>query len=282
MTKTMKIALEGDPEPLEIDEPLMMREVLPSLVPYCTSIFGGPSREDPRVDYSGSGTFVTAGGSPSLLVAAHVWELMRSYEWIFLTLDAASTNVGRRPLAVERKVITPRFVTPRPQEGWRIEGPDLAILGIPELHASRARLQKAFYDLDKRRAEALRSKVRDHDGLWAVLGATSEQANLEEGVMNTTAFASRITGKDSRDGFDYLDLLIKREGRPWLPRSYRGISGAGLWRVDLRRSPDGVKCLGVSLEGVAFYQDFDETGLTGFLRCHGRESIYGRGMEASE
>jgi hypothetical protein len=282
MTRTMKIAVEGDPEPLEIDEPLMMREVLPRIVPFCTSIFGGPDREDPKVDYCGSGTFVLANGSPCLLVVAHVWELLQAYKWIFLTLDAASTNVGRRPLAIEREVITPRFVTAKPDEGWRIEGPDLALLRIPDLHANRARLQKAFYDLDKRRAEALSSKVRDQDGLWAVLGATAEQAKLDEGVMNTTAFGSRVIRKESRDGFDYLDHLIKREGRPWLPQSYGGISGAGLWRVDLRHSPDGVKCLGVSLEGVAYYQDFDETGLTGFLRCHGRESIYGRAMESSK
>jgi hypothetical protein len=165
----MKIALEDDPEPLEVDEPLMMREVLPRLVPYCTSIFGGPDREDPRMHYCGSGTFVTAVASPSLLTAAHVWEQMRSHEWIFLTLDAASTNVGRRPLAIERQVMPLRFVSPRPPEGWRIEGPDIAIIGLPALHASRARLQKAFYDLDKRRADVLTSKVRDHDGLWAVL-----------------------------------------------------------------------------------------------------------------
>ena len=103
--------------------------------------------------------------------------------------------------------------------------------------------------------------------------------------MNTTAFASRITGKDLRDGFDYLDLLINREGRPRLPSSYKGISGAGLWRVDLRRSPTGdvvVPDDGVRLEGVAFYQKFGESGLLGFLRCHGRESIYGRAMETSE
>lgn len=279
----MKIALEGDPEPLEIDEPLLDREVLPRLVPYCTSIFGGSRRDDPQMQYCGSGTFVTAG-APSLLTAAHVWEKMQRFEWVFLTLDSAPIDVGRHPLAVDRQVMTPRFVSPRPPDGWGLSGPDVAIIGFPELHASRARLEKAFYDLDKRRADAITSKVRDHDGLWAVLGATSEQANVEEGVMNMTVFASTITGKDARDGYDYLDFRINREDRPRLPRSYRGISGAGLWRVDLRRLPNGdvvVPVGGVRLEGVAFYQKFEESGQLGFLKCHGRESIYGRAMKAS-
>jgi hypothetical protein len=92
--------------------------------------------------------------------------------------------------------------------------------------------------------------------------------------MQTYVLGSTIVDSHERGGFDYLDLLIKREGPRSLPDNLKGLSGSGLWRCGLKRSPSGnVECSQVDLEGVAFYEDRQRPG---FIRCHGRTSIYGR------
>lgn len=97
--------------------------------------------------------------------------------------------------------------------------------------------------------------------------------------MQTYLFGSRIVGAAERDGFDYLDLAIKGNMRPAL-RSVGGVSGAALWRCNLKRSPMGVEGDHYALEGVAFYEEIDAEG-SGFIRCHGRGSIYRQALGRS-
>ena len=96
--------------------------------------------------------------------------------------------------------------------------------------------------------------------------------------MQTYVLGSTIAATHERDGFDYVDLLIKREGQRRLPSKLNGLrlSGSGLWRCSLKRSPTGkILCTEVHLEGVAFYEDRQQPG---FIRCHGRMSIYRRAL----
>jgi hypothetical protein len=168
---------------------------------------------------------------------------------------------------------------------WGEWGPDIALVSLFPAAEGTIKRSKAFYNLQRRRADALTSKVRHQEGLWAALGGVGEQSTFgpDETIIQTTVFASTISGTAERDGHDYLELFINRDGKPsgYLPSSYGGISGSGLWRVDVRRSGRGgvfVPDDGIALEGLAFWEEPRE-GLHGFLRCHGRASIYGRMMD---
>jgi hypothetical protein len=280
----MKIVLNGDPEPYEVTEKMLESEVLPRLLTFSTTMFAADDPQQPQADFCGSGVFVLAGG-PALLTAAHVWERVRRYDFLLLTLHSAWHGSASHPLVVPREGVIPRYVSKRVSDKWGEWGPDIALLSLFPAAEGSIKRSKAFYNLERRRASALASEVRHQDGLWAILGGVGEQSTFgpDETVIQTTIFASTIGGTAERNGHDYLELFINHEGKPsgYLPSSYGGISGSGLWRVDVRRSGSGGVVIaddGVSLEGLAFWEEPRE-GLHGFLRCHGRESIYGRMMD---
>ena len=272
--------MEGDPGPFEVTEQLLEDEVLIPLLTRSVSLFAGNGSTDPHPMYCGSATLVSTGGRRCLLTAEHVWKLVQdSGETVFLSRDQAVSQSRDTTLAIqERKYIgDPRYVTTRKSEEW---GPDLALLEIPDLHADVAEERTAFYDLDRRRAAALSSKAAHRTGLWAVVGAAADHCSFGPNgwEMQMYALGSTITDAHERDGFDYLDLRIDRVRHPDQPGTYRGLSGTGLWRCSLKRSPTGrVECDQVALEGVAFYEDRQQPG---FIRCHGRVSIYGRALGA--
>ena len=269
--------MEGDPLPFEITEDLLETEVLVRLLTRSTSLFAGNGRDDPHPTYCGSGSLVSTGKHRCLLTAEHVWTLARrSGTTLFLSRDQTISASREPPLAIEKLgYVEERFIAKPESEEW---GPDLALLRIPELHADVLEQRKAFYNLDRRRDAMLASSSSYQTGLWAVLGAAGEEATFgpEGWDMQTNVLGSTIADTHARDGFDYLDLLIKRADHPLLPRSLGGLSGAGLWRCSLKRSSTGkVECDEVALEGVAFYEDRREPG---FIRCHGRRSIYARAL----
>jgi hypothetical protein len=272
--------MEGDPSPFEITETLLEDEILPRVLTFSTSLLATTERTETDATPCGSGTFVATGGRRCLLTAEHVWRRVQRYgPWLLLTLDHSVSASREHPLAVDVQFMgPPRYITTRASDEW---GPDLALLHLPDLYAEKAQEAKAFYNLDARREAALASDVSHTTGLWAVLGAPAEHSSVEpEGrVMQTYVFGSTIKRATVRDGFDYLDLTIKGRMKPAL-RSFGGVSGAGLWRCNLRRSPTGtVESDQPALEGVAFYERLDREG-RGFIRCHGRASIYRRALEA--
>lgn len=246
----------------------VLDEAREKLWTFTATVFGA---DGPRATYVGTATFVMAAGMPSILTAAHVWNALPGDQFgLCLEPD--------RPLLILKKNIVRQTVPPRSSSEW---GPDLALLGIPDaLPTSRIKVHKAFYDLDRRRGEVLNGATRFDDGFWGVSGAPAEQSVLgpDEATLRMGLFASSNPRHSERDEFDYVDLPIDRTAGPHLPRSYGGISGAGLWRVDvLTTERDRTISLGgVDLEGVAFYEEFEtKDRLKGFIRCHGRKSVYG-------
>jgi hypothetical protein len=280
--RALKIVMGGDPTPFEITEELLADELMPILCTFNASLFAGLSRSDTSPEYCGSGTFVRAGGRSCLLTAAHVWRRVRRRECVLLGIDHSVSATKDHPLAIETRFTDVRYLSAEsPSEEW---GPDLALITLPDLHADFARNNKAFYDLDRRRGEAITSTVDHTTGLWAMVGAPSEHCGFvnDEFVMQTYVLGSTIANWTVREDFDYLDFAIKRKGRPKLVESYGGYSGAGLWRCGLQRMASGkVECTQYALEGVAFFQgpeqDADEDT---FIRCHGRASIYRHALSA--
>ena len=62
--------------------------------------------------------------------------------------------------------------------------------------------------------------------------------------------------------WDYIDLGVPVDA-PGRLNSYAGMSGGGIWRVDISRGPEGKWgwISPPSLEGVVFYQTAEENGL---------------------
>ena len=249
----------------------LLREAFQDAWIHTTSLFGAEINGQPA--YRGTATLVSAGG-PCLLTAAHVWEELRQF-----TLIGLSLGDGREPVAIRREFVVERFVSQRGTPEW---GPDLALIGIPELKASELRAHKAFYNLDRRRPAALETAPYTGGGMWGVLGAAAEQASFaaDVAILPTNLFVSVITATTEQSVYDYLDLAIRVGGSPGLPTSYGGLSGAGLWRYELTKSESTGRVAVAgrpSLEGVAFYQGPGSD--RSFIRCHGRRSVYQRVLE---
>ena len=115
---------------------------------FTASVFAA---EGTSAGYRGTATLVMAGGVPSILTAAHVWRALPGEQF------ALSLEADRSPLVVGKEILRPTLLTGA-VEAW---GPDLALLAIPDpLLASRIRVHKAFFDLDRRRTGALRAGYR--------------------------------------------------------------------------------------------------------------------------
>jgi hypothetical protein len=231
---------------------------------YTASIF---AVEHSRPTYRGTVTCVTIAGRGYLLTAAHVWRELRG-DCFALSLEA-----DRLLVPVRKDVVEAIILEASASSEW---GPDLVLIGLPDLVVRDISQVKAFYNVDKRRPQS--GERPEYDvGVWAVVGAPAEQSVFreKEAILKISLFASVVASAQEREGFDYVDLSYYHEDRPDLPRSYGGISGSGLWHLPISTSPSGtVRWSGdARLEGVAFYQK-PSGPLEGTIRCHGRKSLY--------
>jgi len=100
----------------------------------------------------------------------------------------------------------------------------------------------------------------------------------EEGLMVANVCVRGIFGSatpmDQRDGYDYLDLSVNLN-LSGVPLSFVGVSGGGLWRIDLSMAKSG-KIAWDSIprfRGVEFGQSSVSEGHR-MIRCHGPRSIF--------
>lgn len=250
---------------------------------FSTTLFCAPGLNETFVP-SGSGTFVLVNGKPALLTAAHVWERIRGDD-LRKQVSFAIGN-GHEAVTMNTLVLSELYRSPRPKK-WTAEGPDIALVGIPDRDAARLRAAgKAFYDLSKRRAEP--APRDEKTGAWVVVGAPAtwmETTGLRrpDGAQSISADLTVLSRADIRGGslqggFDYCDLWLGSGG---VLTSYEGLSGAGLWWVGDRLDSERLTWDGsaVTLTGVAYYHSADDPEGQ-FLRCHGHASIYGRVLNA--
>lgn len=225
---------------------------------YCTSLFGvDEAAGRPFAKYLGSGTFVRFRGAPCLLTVAHVWVRLAKHRGI-----GFATDVDLNLVKVATDLLDVVHVSTPKSEEW---GPDIALVRLPEALVRRLELRKAFYDLARDRADALREGGRR---LWVLIGATEEGSDLsskDEALLKNRQFTTPEPQKSTHDGLDYTEVPWGRDN-PDAPTTWGGMSGAGLWLVD----PDVNK--GV-LAGLAFYEHPPDGTERGFIRCHSRRDV---------
>jgi hypothetical protein len=222
--------------------------------------------------FCGCGTLVESGGKQFILTAAHCAEALSTWPKIDLGLGeyVHSFNFPNESPAITLKG--------KEFGEW---GPDLAYLPIPAAAVADLRARKVFCNLDRSERAMLLENPDTHLGLWAVVGAPALTSSLDQHhlQLSQTAFFVQIAKTYRRNRYDYLDMALP-VGRQGIPPSFAGVSGGGLWQIDILRDPDGqwFSKDAPHLEGVAYYENHDQQSFV--VRCHGRRSIYGRGLAA--
>jgi hypothetical protein len=149
--------------------------------------------------------------------------------------------------------------------------------------------RKLFYRLDLQTAERLEHSLQD-DGIFVVCGAAKERERTggpelgftEVMIEEVTAYHGGMvppSGRFRRDGYHYAELDVEyasHEDLPgtFIPGTFGGVSGGGLWRIEVGKAADGTYAVSEPLlAGVAFYQ----TPLVNqhrMIRCHAGDGVY--------
>ncbi len=222
--------------------------------------------------FTGTGVLVTVGKSHYILTAAHVWEDgLKSSDRVGITLKEGVDHrctIDTMALSPYGPPLPPKSGVPPKRSEW---GPDLVFLRIPENHLAGIKAFKTFYSLDKERP-----KVKS-DGIETrvLMGAPAEfeKRTPKHSELNINGFFVEFGAPPFvRGDFDYVELK-EAVNHPGIPKHFGGVSGGGLWLVQIFEPP-GTEQIDWShfLEGVAFYQLGIGEPIT-TIRCHAQQSI---------
>ena len=236
----------------------------------------------------GSGTLVSIDDTKAILTADHVLEVLpETVGLIFPTrYDNLPQAAPRLPVKIPMNDLEKKRVGRGEQES---EGPDLGLLVLPDLIASRfIPSTKTFYNLTKRSTRVLENPWPIDNGKWALVGAPEEWT---EAAGPEAGFARVMKGRGliglvgvnkeyERSGFDYLECVANYNAAYEGPSGFGGCSGGGLWHMRWSRTErGGIVIEEALLSGVAFWQCAIVDGKR-TIRCHGRKSIYQRVIDA--
>jgi hypothetical protein len=228
---------------------------------------------DRRLRFVGSATFVSFGGRHFVLTAAHVWQVLRAAESFALKYDDGPQvlAMGRTQVRVRSlPELIPEF-SPHGDNGWTLEGPDLALLELPSSSVEIVERTKKFYRLEDRPPnEPSAAGV----GVWGIMGVPAEMTwtGPTYRVFTAGLYDSFVVRRSVGTGIDYVDMSYDRFDEPDQPRYYSGVSGGGLWHAAIGQGGCWPGECVPSLEGVAYWQRRSHP-TKGFIRCHGRQTL---------
>ncbi len=229
----------------------------------------------PNFEHFGSGTLIQIGPTTGILTAAHVWHKAKTYKQINIALtDLAATGFSILP-----SNFTPRQVWGGKKNQW---GPDLAFLELSPKDYSTLSASKSFLNFTKQKAELADNSPETAKRLWVIMGLVAEFSTVDpkpkEGKVSSRPVCrgmfSTIHNTHERNGHDYFDAGVN-QGLEGVPTTFGGVSGGGLWQVDLSKNKDGEFYWNEKphLRGVAFWETEPVNGRR-FVRHHGPKSIF--------
>jgi hypothetical protein len=215
---------------------------------------------------AGSGTFLAKGSAHYILTAGHVWhEALKCGDYVGVTLREVYDHTCLLEVA---HILT--YEPDRPA-AWNEWGPDLILLRIPDVRAGEIKAFKAFYEMQA----GLRSLVTlDRNETYLLVGTPSVLGSYTQNHASVQLFGMWVgTPKTyTHNQWDYFDVEAALRP-PSDANTFGGVSGGGLWRVQIYSPPGTDRIESVSvLEGVAFYELGTSKG-EGIVRCHGLQSI---------
>lgn len=253
-----------------------MDDVLSGLGHFLVPILG-EARSDgvPELKPLGSGTLIQIGDTRGILTAAHVWNKAKKFENIHFVITRGKSSA----FAVPRDHIFVKKIWNAATPEW---GPDLAFLEIAPNHISTIGARKSFLNLNLQKATLAEYPPKIEKGLWAITGLVAEfsevQVQTEKQIVTVNAvcraFFTLIQGTHEHQGYDYFDAGVKKE-LDGVPTSFGGVSGGGLWQIDLSKNKDGeISWDGKRyFRGVAFWQS-DLSKARQVIRFHGPRSVF--------
>jgi hypothetical protein len=225
-----------------------------------------------ELEFTGTGTLVTVGKSHCILTAAHVWEDgLKSSDRVGITLKEDIDHrcaIDRKMLSAFGPPLPPKSGVPPKRSEW---GPDIVLLRVPENHLGGIKAFKSFYSLDRARPKVTSAGIETR----VLMGAPGEfeKRTPKHSELNINGFYVEFGAPPfPRGAFDYVEL---REAtyQPGIPIHWGGVSGGGLWLVQIFWSSGTGKIeWSHFLEGVAFYQLGIGDPIT-TIRCHAEQSI---------
>ncbi len=244
----------------------------------------GESESGEKGELGGSGTLVQIDGARGILTAYHVVDHLRARQEIGLILPTRSEPTLHRMMLKSETVCW----LPIAYGDRSSEGPDLGFLLLPQVDAGALSARKSFYNLSLHREDMLSNPPARDDGIWILCGFAGELTTErpgERGYAKVMAFegacyAGWVEREYCRGDFDYLEFEARYGGIDEPPRSFGGLSGAGLWQASLNRTPEGALTAGRPvLCGVAFHQS-PLADRRRVIMCHGRRSVYIQAVES--
>ena len=200
---------------------------------YSTPLFAYKKTESgDSLEFAGSGTFIEEGERHFILTARHVWQLKLKDS------DAVGVTLREGPdhrYFIETMAITP--YGPHPPFSWNDGlGPDIVVLEIPPNMVGPIKAMRGFYELD--------------GGLKAMVQVSRNEAYLLMGAPkvlgNYTQLHASVQVLGMRDGkpvsfsevdWDYFDFNAAIHP-PTPTNTFGGVSGGGLWRVQIYPHPE--------------------------------------------
>lgn len=229
------------------------------------AISGPPASE--KLELAGSGTLVAVGGLHYILTARHVWEeRLKSAKKLGLTIRSKLNH--NFPIDVQAIVVS----GPSPADQWSEVGPDIVFLKIPEIHVGSIEAAgRVFYNLS---APEAKMPPGNRLVISMLIGAPESMGKFSprHASIQMRGSETAIQGRFEKDGFDYLDGLVNVTELPG-DQTLGGVSGGGLWKVELYESPKGTEIETIAiLQGVAFWE-FPVSNGHRVVRCHGIGSV---------
>ncbi len=226
------------------------------------------------VSLIGSGTLIQIDNVYGILTAHHVAKALSSKGEIGLVLST-QVNKPRLDLQTLRIIEVGKGDIPS-------EGPDLAVIILPQGPLGTIKALKSFYNLSFKRDKILTKPLPNDIGIWFLCGFIDERTiekRHTQGFDTLKGFyaqfsASGIEKEYISQDYDYLKTVAHYKPERDLPMSFGGTSGGGLWQVPLLGSAKGeLEIKEMILSGVAFYQSEKKNNMRK-IKCHGRQSIY--------
>ncbi len=258
--------------PTEVMEGIML-----DIKPYITPIIlVSENNGKISAECIGTGTFVESNGKYGILTAHHVVHNSRfnSCSSIGLCIKDYAN-----PYSIKREAIQIIDVGVPITES---KGPDLSVMLLDNIFASQIKVSMSFWNLNHHSQSMESLKDFTIKGACSLFGFPEEliETTIEKSKNKETLTPIGLSGligidKYWRDSeFDFVIVSVSYDEQSNSPKSFGGVSGAGLWHFDLIRDVEfEMKHTRPLLIGLAFYQSPRENDLR-YLTCHGIESIY--------
>lgn len=241
----------------------------------------------------GTGTLVRCQGVYGILTASHVLHAVEpevglgEYDGKFLhvCIDDKRSAKFAIPCELLREIVVGEPKPNPKRSDYRWEGPDVTFIRVPE-HKWLAKIKdyKLFVDVD----EQLRNYAvpPEESTVFSVGFPEALFKPRSDGKGLTVRFMSIALGKLAEltkiedNGFQYLEFpvqLVQPNVKENIPKTFRGISGGGIWCYRLLKTEDDDGCVRIGfdaalLSGVNYYQSDihvdPEYGESRTIRCH--------------